>query len=51
MPNLEERLAGLDRLIERFVRIVKDYPDNPPYAESLAKLRKERAELASTIGK
>lgn len=51
MPTFEERLAELDRLIERFSDLVKDYPNNPPYADSLANLRKKRAELASTIGK
>ena len=51
MPTFEERLAELDRLIERFSELVKDYPNNPPYADSLTNLRKKRAELASTIGK
>lgn len=51
MPTFEERLARLDRLIAEFSRLVQDSPNNPPYAESLAKLRRERSELASTIGK
>lgn len=51
MPNFEERLARLDHLIAEFSRLVQDYPNNPPYAESLVKLRRERADLAATIGK
>lgn len=49
--SFEERLARLDRLITEFSRLVQDYPDNPSYTESLAKLRRERAELTATIGK
>ena len=51
MPNFEDRLARLDRLITEFSRLVQDYPDNPSYTESLAKLQRERAELTATIGK
>jgi hypothetical protein len=51
MPNFEERLARLDHLIATFERIVVDYPNSEAYAESLASLRRDRAELANTIGK
>lgn len=51
MPNFEDQLAELDHRIEVFARLVEDYPANPPYAESLSKLRRERSELANTIGK
>ena len=51
MPSFEMQLAELDRLISAFAGYVRDYPSNTPYAESLTRLRRERAELASKIGK
>jgi hypothetical protein len=46
----KRRLQELDRDIKFWQNLVKDYPQAESYANTLAKIRQERTELANQIG-
>lgn len=45
------KLARVNVMIKEFERIVKDYPLNAAYKESLAKLERERVNIIDRIGR
>lgn len=50
-PSRKRDMADTKTMIEVYEMLVRDYPLNEVYQDNLAELRKELAEMASSIGR